>query len=210
VGVGETNKIEFQTPEGKSFNKLITDFPTQNLEPKWTVTKGQERIKLNSDGSFTALEPGDAIIQGTIPGIAANKGFLFITALGRVGVTGPDGTINWDILIMVLFFGVSLYVNQMLSGSSGSGADAQQQQTVNKLTPIIFSGLFLFFPLPAGVLMYIVIANIFQTAQTFILMKEPLPENLQKLVAEQERAQKAQEALPFERKKSKKKEKTSG
>jgi YidC/Oxa1 family membrane protein insertase len=104
---------------------------------------------------------------------------------------------------------VSLYVNQMLSGGSGGG-DAQQQQTVNKLTPIIFSGLFLFFPLPAGVLMYIVIANIFQTAQTFILMKEPLPENLQKLVMEQERAQKAQEALPFERKKSKKKEKTSG
>jgi YidC/Oxa1 family membrane protein insertase len=210
VGVGETSKIEFQTPEGKSFNQLNADFPNQDLEPKWTVTKGQERIQVNPDGSFTALAAGDATIQGTIPGIAANKGFLFIEALGRVGVTGENGKINWDILIMVLFFGVSLYVNQMLSGSSGTGADAQQQQTVNKLTPIIFSGLFLFFPLPAGVLMYIVIANIFQTAQTFILMKEPLPENLQKLVEEQERSQKAQEALPFERKKSKKKEKTSG
>jgi YidC/Oxa1 family membrane protein insertase len=210
IGVGETHKIEFQTPEGKPFNKINADFPNQDLEPKWTVTKGQERIQLNPDGSFIALEPGDAVIQGTIPGIAANKGFLFIKALGRVGVTSPDGSINWDILIMVLFFGISLYVNQMLSGSGSGGADAQQQQTVNKLTPIIFSGLFLFFPLPAGVLMYIVIANIFQTAQTFILMKEPLPENLQKLVAEQERAQKAQDALPFERKKSKKKEKTSG
>jgi YidC/Oxa1 family membrane protein insertase len=210
VGVGETSKIEFQTPEGKSFNQLNADFPNQDLEPKWTVTKGQERIQVNPDGSFTALAAGDATIQGMIPGIAANKGFLFIEALGRVGVTGENGKINWDILIMVLFFGVSLYVNQMLSGSSGTGADAQQQQTVNKLTPIIFSGLFLFFPLPAGVLMYIVIANIFQTAQTFILMKEPLPENLQKLVEEQERSQKAQEALPFERKKSKKKEKTSG
>ncbi|NES85093.1 MAG: membrane protein insertase YidC, partial [Moorea sp. SIO2B7] len=58
--------------------------------------------------------------------------------------------------------------------------------------------------------MYIVIANIFQTVQTFILMKEPLPENLQKLVEQQEKAEKAQEALPFERKRSKKKEKTSG
>ncbi len=211
IGVGETSKIEFQTPEGKAFSKINADYPNQNLEPKLTVTKGQERIQINPDGSFTALEAGEAVIQGTIPGIAANKGFLFIEALGQVGVTDPDGSINWDILIMILFFGISLYVNQMLSGSGGSGgSDAQQQQTVNKLTPIIFSGLFLFFPLPAGVLMYIVIANIFQTAQTFILMKEPLPENLQKLVAEQERAQKAQEALPFERKKSKKKEKTSG
>lgn len=212
IGVGETSKIEFQTPEGKAFSKINADYPNQNLEPKLTVTKGQERIQVNPDGSFTALEAGEAVIQGTISGIASNKGFLFIEALGQVGVTDSDGSINWDILIMILFFGISLYVNQLLSGSGGSGgSDAQQQQTVNKLTPIIFSGLFLFFPLPAGVLMYIVVANIFQTAQTFILMKEPLPENLQKLVAEQERAQKAQEALPFERKKSKKnKEKTSG
>ena len=33
----------------------------------------------------------------------------------------------------------------------------------------------LFFALPAGVLMYMVIANIFQTLQTFILSREPLP-----------------------------------
>ncbi|MEL7143956.1 MAG: membrane protein insertase YidC, partial [Cyanobacteria bacterium J06573_11] len=39
-----------------------------------------------------------------------------------------------------------------------------------------------FFPLPAGVLMYMVIANMFQTAQSFILSREPLPENLQKIV----------------------------
>jgi YidC/Oxa1 family membrane protein insertase len=58
--------------------------------------------------------------------------------------------------------------------------------------------MFLFFPLPAGVLMYMLIANIFQTAQTFILSREPLPENLQKLVEAEERADKAKEPLPFE------------
>jgi YidC/Oxa1 family membrane protein insertase len=53
---------------------------------------------------------------------------------------------------------------------------------MNKLTPIIFSGMFLFFPLPSGVMLYMLIANIFQTLQAFIVAKEPLPENLQKLV----------------------------
>ena len=47
-----------------------------------------------------------------------------------------------------------------------------------------------------------------QTAQTFLLMKEPLPENLQKLVEEQEKAEKRaanrKEELPFERKRKKK------
>ena len=215
--VGDKVKVDFQTTEGKSLEKLVeslsNEYSEYQLEPQWQITKGTERGTIKEDGTIEAIAPGDVQIQGTIPGIAANKGFLFIQALGRVGVTSEDGTINWDILGMVIFFGISLYVNQQLSGSStGGGANAEQQQAVNKLTPVIFSGMFLFFPLPAGVLMYIVVANIFQTLQTFILMQEPLPENLQKLVAEQEKQEKkdkGRESLPFESKRSKKKEKTS-
>ena len=44
---------------------------------------------------------------------------------------------------------------------------------------------FLFFPLPAGVLLYMLIANIFQGLQTFILTKEALPDNLQKILDQQ-------------------------
>jgi YidC/Oxa1 family membrane protein insertase len=56
--------------------------------------------------------------------------------------------------------------------------------------------------------MYIVLANVFQTIQTVILMREPLPENLQKIVDEQAKASEVRDVLPFE-KKGKKKEKTS-
>jgi YidC/Oxa1 family membrane protein insertase len=214
LAVGEKVKVEFQTPDGKSFEKLVTEDSESHIQAKFSVTKGAERLKINEDGSIEALEPGEATIQGTIPGIAADKGFLFITALGRVGATNPDGTINWDILGMVICFGLSLYFSQQLTGSSSpssSDPNAKQQQTVNQVTPIIFSGMFLFFPLPAGVLMYMLIANIFQTLQTFVLMKEPLPENLQKMVAEQEKAEKGRQSLPFEPKgSSKKKEKPSG
>ncbi len=185
IGVGERSQVNLQTLEGKTVKELIAQYPDEvhKLEPTWKVTKGEERIQMNPDGTFVALEPGDVTLQGTVPGLASEKGFLFIRALGRVGAIAEDGTINWDILGMVLFFGVSLYLNQILSGQGGSTDDANsQQQTINKITPIIFTGMFLFFPLPAGVLMYMVIANIFQTAQTFILSKEPLPENLQKLV----------------------------
>jgi YidC/Oxa1 family membrane protein insertase len=182
--------------------KLVTETPGSNIEPIFEVIKGSERVKIDKDGTIEALAPGEVTIEATIPGIAAKTGFLFIKALGRVGVMGDDGTINLDILAMVLFFGVSIYLNQELSGSSGGGA--QQQQAVNKITPVIFSGMFLFFPLPAGVLMYIVVANVFQTLQTVILMREPLPENLQKLVAQQEKAEKIQEALPFEKRSKKK------
>ncbi|HEY9613115.1 membrane protein insertase YidC [Allocoleopsis sp.] len=206
--VGEKTQLEFQTVEGKPLSTLLTEYPETKIAPKWQVTKGAEHIRLQEDGTLEAVEPGEVTLQGSLPGLAADKGFLFIDALGRVGAFEPDGSIHWDVISMILVFGISLYVNQLLSGQNASNDDASKQQaTVNKLTPILFSGMFLFFPLPAGVLMYMVIANIFQTAQTFILMREPLPENIQKMMETQEKETKAgekRESLPFERRSKKK------
>jgi YidC/Oxa1 family membrane protein insertase len=206
LAVGEQTKIQYQTVEGKPFQVLLAEHPENKLIPDWKVTKGEERIKIDAQGNVEALQPGEVSIQGTIPGLAADKGFLFIDALGRVGAQDPDGTIHWDIVAMIVFFGISLYVSQMLSGQNSSGGNPQQD-TVNKITPVIFSGMFLFFPLPAGVLMYMVIGNIFQTAQTYLLSREPLPEELQKIVETQEKETTVteQKALPFEPKSSKKK-----
>ncbi len=200
--VGEKTKVEFQTLEGQTLSDLASDLSDTPLIPKWTVTKGEGRLQVNPDGTIEALQPGQASLQGTIPGLAANKGFLFIQALGRVGATDENGNIHWDIVGMVLFFGLSLYVNQLLTGSQGTSQNPQQE-TITKITPVLFSGMFLFFPLPAGVLMYMVIANIFQTVQTFILSKEPLPENLQKIADAQAREAKladgdGRNTLPFE------------
>jgi len=208
--VGEKTQVELQTVEGKSFTDLAAQYPESNIAPKLEITKGTDRIRIDPSGKIEALQPGEATVQVSLPGIAADKGFLFIKALGQVGATAEDGSINWDILGMIVVFGFSIYLNQLISGPTGGGGAAQQQKTVNQITPILFSGMFLFFPLPAGVLMYILVANLFQMAQTFILMKEPLPENLQKMVEEQEKVEKTPETLPFENKNLKKKEKTSG
>ncbi|HLO87352.1 MAG TPA: membrane protein insertase YidC [Nostocaceae cyanobacterium] len=206
LAVGEQTKILYQTTEGKPFAALVADHPESKLTPEWKIIKGEDRIKIDAEGNIEALQPGDVTIQGTIPGLAADKGFLFIDALGRVGAVDPDGKVHWDIVGMVVLFGLTLYVSQVLSGQNSSGGNPQQD-TVNKITPVIFSGMFLFFPLPAGVLMYMVIGNIFQTLQTYLLSREPLPEELQKIVDAQEKATQSADAksLPFEPKSSKKK-----
>ncbi len=203
--VGEKTSLNFQTTEGKPIQELLDSYPETEILPHWEVTKGAERVRFDENGNLEALQPGEVTLQGKIPGLAANKGFLFIDALGRVGAFDDDGGIHWDIFGMVLFFGISLYINQLLSGQ-GPGTNPQQA-AVNKVTPILFSGMFLFFPLPAGVLMYMVIANIFQTMQTFILSREPLPENLQKLLEEQGEtvSNDNRESLPFEPGRAKKK-----
>ena len=112
----------------------------------------------------------------------AKSGFLFIKALGNVGFY-VDGAIHWDIAILVAGFGLTLVISQVLSGR-GMPVN-KQQSTANKITPVMITGMFLFFPLPAGVLLYMVIANIFQGLQTFLLSREALPDNLQKILDDQ-------------------------
>ena len=160
-------------------------------------------MSVSEAGEITALAPGDATVEGKIPGLAARSGFLFIKALGQVGFY-TDGAVNWDIAILVGSFGLSLFISQLLSGM-GMPAN-QQQSTANKITPVMITGMFLFFPLPAGVLLYMVIANIFQALQTFLLTREALPDNLQAILDEQLKQQPAPAAaggvpgsrLPFE------------
>ncbi len=194
IPVGEQVQFQFQSQSGQGWSTLLdeTGADPARLQPTWTVTKGEERAQLQPDGTLVALAPGDVTVQASVPGLAADTGFLFIEKLGHVGAFGEDGTPKWDILAMIAIFGASIFVNTTLT-AKGNETDASNasQSSLNKITPVLFSGMFLFFPLPAGVLLYIVVSNVFQTLQTYILSLEPLPENLQKLVDEERRSGKA-------------------
>ncbi len=183
IGSGESVKINLQTMNGDPYANELKKYENgSKFSPSWKVTKGEEIVKVTSDGTVKALTPGDATVEAKIPGLAAKSGFLFIKALGNVGFY-VDGAIHWDIAILVAGFGLTLVISQVLSGR-GMPVN-KQQSTANKITPVMITGMFLFFPLPAGVLLYMVIANIFQGIQTFILSKESLPDNLQKILDEQ-------------------------
>ncbi|MCP9924459.1 membrane protein insertase YidC [Synechococcus lacustris C3-12m-Tous] len=205
LGVGEQAKVLLQTKDGSESLDAVEQrlTPTIDMSPQWKLTKGDGVVSLAADGSLKALSPGDATVEVKIPGLAARSGFLFIKALGQVGIR-TDGQVNWDIAGLVAGFGISLFLSQILSGW-GMPANPQQA-TANKITPVMITGMFLFFPLPAGVLLYMVIANIFQALQTFVLIREPLPENLQAILDQQMSQQTvtasataiSSERLPFE------------
>jgi YidC/Oxa1 family membrane protein insertase len=205
LGVGEQAKVLLQTKDGSESLEAVEQrlTPTIDMSPQWKLTKGDGVVSLAADGSLKALSPGDATVEVKIPGLAARSGFLFIKALGQVGIR-TDGQVNWDIAGLVAGFGISLFLSQILSGW-GMPANPQQA-TANKITPVMITGMFLFFPLPAGVLLYMVIANIFQAFQTFVLIREPLPENLQAILDQQMSQQTvtasataiSSERLPFE------------
>ncbi len=194
IGAGDSVNINLQTLSGESYNNVLKNYKNgSDFSPTWKVTKGEEFASVSSDGTVTARYPGDATVEGKIPGLAARSGFLFIKALGQVGFY-VDGSINWDIAILVAGFGITLVISQVLSGQGMP--PNPQQATAQKITPIMITGMFLFFPLPAGVLLYMVIANMFQAFQTFLLTKEALPENLQKILDDQLRNKGKNELIP--------------
>ena len=183
LGLEDTLKINLQTTSGNNYSEVLAKYDEgTRFLPSWSVSKGSENVKISNEGIVTPIQPGDATIEAKIPGLAAKSGFLFIKALGQVGFY-VDGSINWDIAALVGAFGLTLLLSQVLSGQ-GMPANPQQS-TANKITPVMITGMFLFFPLPAGVLLYMVVANIFQALQTFILNKETLPDNLQKILDDQ-------------------------
>jgi YidC/Oxa1 family membrane protein insertase len=204
LGVGDTETVSLHTKDGNSFASVLGGVDNGDaFTPTWSVTKGDGVVSVDQNGTIHALSAGDAVVEAKIPGLAARSGFLFIKALGQVGFY-TDGAVNWDIAILVAAFGASLFVSQILSGM-GMPANPQQA-TANKITPVMITGMFLFFPLPAGVLLYMVVANIFQAAQTFLLTREALPDNLQAILDQQLAAEAKtvtatvsnSERLPFE------------
>ncbi len=183
LGVGDTETVSLHTKDGSSFASVLSGVENgSSFTPTWSVTKGEGVVSVDQNGAIHAISAGDATVEAKIPGLAARSGFLFIKALGQVGFY-TDGAINWDIAILVGGFGITLFLSQILSGM-GMPANPQQA-TANKITPVMITGMFLFFPLPAGVLLYMVIANVFQAIQTFLLTREALPDNLQTILDQQ-------------------------
>lgn len=142
-----------------------------------------EAASMDVNGHATFFKPGEYHVQALIPGIAKGEPFWLIGGLGKVAHGGellkPS---NWDCLVLILLFGATMYLSQKLTVATpkpapGEQLDEQQiiQQQTMKTMPIVTTGMFMFIPLPAGVLLYLVISNVFQTLQTMLIMKMPTP-----------------------------------
>lgn len=88
-------------------------------------------------------------------------------------------TMNYDVLALVLIFGISMYVATKVmtftNKSSGRQLDSQQeamQKTMGRTMPIVLTATFFFIPIPAGVLLYLVVSNLVQIVQTVIINKQ--------------------------------------
>jgi len=88
------------------------------------------------------------------------------------GASTTDARINWDNRHPGGGFGATLFISQILS--AWACRPIRSKSTANKITPVMITGmLFLFFPFPAGVLSYMVVANISRAADLLAHLAKP-------------------------------------
>jgi YidC/Oxa1 family membrane protein insertase len=91
--------------------------------------------------------------------------------------TVPGKTqLNYDVILLLVLFGVTMYGAQkvMTAMTSQTALDPQQkamQESMTKMMPFMILAMFVIIPIPAGVLLYMVISNIFQVGQTLAINK---------------------------------------
>lgn len=125
------------------------------------VTKAEVTITDNNTREVEDLtfERNGSILTASVPSISAKSSF------------------NIDVLILVIIFGATMFVTQkiMMATNKNMQTDPTQeamQKTLGTMMPVMLTATFLFIPIPAGVLLYLISSNVIQVAQTIIINKQ--------------------------------------
>ncbi|MEZ4488438.1 MAG: membrane protein insertase YidC [Cyanobacteriota/Melainabacteria group bacterium] len=181
ITIGEGQEVDFgsRAVDGK----LAPDYA-----PTWAVFKDNKKVEDSiatideKTGHAVFSKAGDYKVVATVHGVAKEDSFLFINGLGKVE-TGvkllkPE---NFDALILIVGFGITMALSSKLNQGTMAKKDEPMDenqrvmQDTMKFMPVVLTGTFFFIPLPVGVLLYMVVSNIIQTFQTWILMRKPAP-----------------------------------
>lgn len=100
------------------------------------------------------------------------KGDLLVA---EVPAEKSTSTMNYDVLLLVLLFGFTMFIStKVMTMTKSSQLDPQQeamQKMMGQTMPIVLTATFFFIPIPAGVLLYLVVSNLLQIVQTVIINK---------------------------------------
>jgi inner membrane protein oxaA len=104
-----------------------------------------------------------------------NGGYL-ITSMPTVEV---KKSFHWDVFALIVLFGLSIVLSQKLmmatSNKNKDSMDPTQaaiQKSMGTFMPIMIIGTFVIIPIPAGVLIYLIVSNIVQVLQTVLINKQ--------------------------------------
>lgn len=146
----------------------------------WSIARDPNASSVSEEGLATFGSPGEVTVEAIIPGIAKKEPFFFVSSIGKVckgmELLQPQ---NFDVTVLIVLFGISMWISQkFMVTQPAADADSEQaavQKQTQQIMPIMLTGMFFFIPLPAGVYLYMVVSNLVQTLQTWLIMRSPVP-----------------------------------
>lgn len=107
------------------------------------------------------------LISKTFTEKVGHQGFAFIEDLTRTGFVS-NGALHIDAVALVVVFAVTTFMTQKMTMTDPN--DPMQKQMLYTM-PVMITAMFVFIPLPAGVLLYTVVSNFFTLGQYLVLKR---------------------------------------
>ncbi len=99
-----------------------------------------------------------------------------------------ETAIHYDVIALIILFAITMFISQkvMMAQNKNQPQDPTQQaiqKSMGTIMPVMIMVTFVFIPIPAGVLLYLVTSNLFQIVQTVIINKKLDKEDEEKKLA---------------------------
>lgn len=181
--LGKTAKV-YLTKE--TLDNVKVEKPNKSLEIQGEVNPGQPidfKISLDSlDLKFSQLDQIQKA-EFTINNTANKEGekVEFVRKGGILAASLPTKAVKSefhpDVLVLILLFGLTMVATQkiMMATTNTQQMDPNQQamqKSMGTFMPIMLMGVFMFSPIPAGILLYLITSNIIQVVQTVVINKQ--------------------------------------
>ncbi len=97
----------------------------------------------------------------------------------------PQSQFNTDVLVLIVLFAITMFATQKIMMAQNKNAQqdpmqAQMQKMMGTMMPLMIIFMFVIAPIPAGVLLYLVVSNIIQIIQTIVINKQLEAEDAKK------------------------------
>lgn len=170
----------------EKLENIKVEKPNKALEIQGEVTPGEPvdlKVSLDSlDMKFSQL---DQIQKAEITVSNAqnreSEKVEFVRKGGILAASMPTKAVksdfHFDVLILIALFGLTMVATQkvMMATNKNQQMDPTQeamQKSMGMFMPVMIMGTFIFIPIPAGVLLYLITSNFIQVVQTVVINKQ--------------------------------------
>lgn len=170
----------------ETLENVKVEKPTKALEIQGAVVPGEPidfKVSLDSlDLKFSQLDQiqkaeltiSNAQNKESEKTYFVRKGGILAASLPTKAV---KNSFHYDVLFLIILFGLTMVVTQkiMMATSNTQQQDPTQQamqKSMGIFMPIMVTATFVFIPIPAGVLLYLISSNVIQVIQTVVINKQ--------------------------------------